>query len=358
LTPLRQWSGADLTVAVGCASAIPSARASATPDFRALASADASNSRHARGRERARQVPVKHRRILFAAAIASLASCTSSSSPYYYDPAYAYAPAAYDNAYYDAAMYGGYYYYPTYYYSNSINQQAAIASVVPPTVRLILLRWGVTIDPGCVTATPSVDADHDGIPANSTITFQCNSTPAAGGTAQVTGAVQIMDLNDTAADAGFALTFNGFLLHVVSASGAVTERTFDGMASVQKTASGIQSTQNFALDETDTFPDGVPRKSRLQMNGQGVLIPEGTAPVTKGTLTLSGTGTFTGPDGTVITLTRQTDPTLHWNNDCSNVANDQGFDSGAVLYKSSQGRQVRIVHDACDTATVTNTVVQ
>ncbi len=336
-----------------------------------------------------------YRGILVVSAFAAVAGCTSSS-PYVYDPYYGYYPVAYDDAYYDYAAVAGYYYYPGYYVyeqpvdggeagaavdaaasgdaggsagaeagadaSVSADAGTAAATQVPPFVRLILARWNVSIDPACASATPSADNDGDGIPANSTVTFQCNATTSGGGTATVAGSVTIMDLDDSAADAGYSVTFNGFTVHVVASGGAVTERVFNGTETVAKADGGVGLMRDLVINNTDTFQDNVQRRSTLQIMGNGTFMPDpvdGSARVTSGTLTLSGQGTFTSADfdGATVAITRQTDPTLHWDNDCSRQANNQGFDSGAVVYRTSLGRQTRIVHTSCTGVTATNSVV-
>ena len=299
-------------------------------------------------------------RVMVALALGAIGAC-GSSSPYYYDPYYGYYPVVYDDYYYDAAMMGGYYYYPDYYYYSYQVQAASISvAVVPPGVRLLLERWAAPIDPACLTATTTGDSDHDGIDANSTITFQCNSTPA-GGTAQVSGSVTVHDLDDAAADAGYSLTFDGFKVRVVSATGSLLERVVNGTETIQKVDNGIRLVRNLVVNGTNTYPDGVQRPGTLEMNSQGLLTPEivpGSTQVTRGTLVLSGTGTFTGPDGVPINISRQTDPNLHWNNDCTKVAGNQGpYDAGAIVYRSSQGRQTRIVHNSCTSVIVTNSTV-
>jgi hypothetical protein len=293
-------------------------------------------------------------------ALAALgAACGGSSGSYTYDPYYGYYPVAYDDYYYDASMMSGYYYYPSVYYYG-YRTEAAVVTVVPPSVRLLLERWGAPIDPTCVTATSGADADGDGIAATSTIAFRCETT-VRGGTARVSGSVTVEDLNDAAADAGFSITFNGFDVRVVSATGVLAERVVNGKETIDKQGDGVRVVRTVVVNATDTFPDGVSRTSTLDMNSLGLLVPEpasGTALISRGAVTLSGSGTFTGPDGVVVTLTRQTDPTLHWNNDCTKVAGNAGpFDGGAIIYRSSSGRQTRIVYESCTSATATNTSV-
>lgn len=299
-----------------------------------------------------------HRPILVACAVAALTCCTTS--PYYYDTYYGYYPVVYDDYYYDYAAYGGYYYSPAYYVYGHETKAASSVSVVPPAVRLMLARWNASVDPGCITATTTGDDDQDGIDASSTVTFQCSSRPSGGGTTQVTGTVAVRDLDDNAADAGYVLTFNGLSVRIVSPTGAVTERVTSGTETVQKVDGDIRSTRDVVVDATETYPDGVQRKSKLEMKSEGTLTPEiapGSALVTRGTVRLSGQGIFTGSDGAAIMLTRQSDPTLHWNGDCAKVPKGQGFDAGAMVYRTSQGRQTRIVHESCDKVTVTNSDV-
>lgn len=297
--------------------------------------------------------------ILLASTIGLAGACGSANDAYYYDPYYGYYPVAYDDYYYDATMVSGYYYDPGYYYYG-YDTKAANVTVVPPAVRLLLQRWNATVDPACLTVTTATgDNDRDGIDIDSTIAFQCSSTPAGGGNAQVTGSVTVKDLNDADPLAGYSITFNGFTVRVVNSAGAVTQRVVNGTETIQKVDASLRLIRDLIVDSTDTYPDNVQRQSKLDMNAQGVLTPEivaGAPRVSAGTLTLSGQGTFTGPDGVVITLTRQTDPTLHWNNECTRVAGNQGpYDAGAIIYRSSQGRQTRIVYESCTGSTVTRT---
>jgi hypothetical protein len=302
-----------------------------------------------------------HHRISIAAAVAAaLASCTTSSTPYYYDPYYGYYGVAYDDYYYDAAMVGGYYYYPyPTYYSYALRPRAVPStSVVPPAVRLLLRRWNATVDPGCIVATSTADNDKDGIDVESKLTFRCDSSPA-GGRGSVSGTVTVRDLDDGVTDAGYSLQFEAFAIRNVSATGAVTARVVDGTESIRKTNRQLTVERDIVEQATDTYPDGVERRAKLETKTLGTFAPElvEDAPVTKGTVTLSGEGRFTGPDGVVLTLTRQTDPTLHWNADCLREPGNSGYDAGAIVYRSSQGRQTRIVHEGCSSATVTNSTI-
>lgn len=297
--------------------------------------------------------------ILIASTVATLAAC-ASASPYYYDPYYGYYPVAYDDYYYDAAAVSGAYYYPTYYYYEYRTKAAASASVVPPSVRLLLERWNAAIDPGCITATTTSDNDQDGIDSSSTITFACDASNSAR-TSKVTGTVTIKDLDDSAADVGYSLEYSGFTVRVVTALGALTERVLNGSEAVQKSPSELLITRNVVVNATDTSADAVQRQSSLATRTTAKFTPEiveGSSLITRGSLLLAGQGTFTGPDGVAVTLGRQTDPTLHWNNDCTKVADNKGpFDGGAIVYRSSRGRQTRIVHGSCTAAAVTNTIV-
>ena len=74
---------------------------------------------------------------------------------------------------------------------------------------------------------------------------------------------------------------------------------------VQKAAGELLITRNIVVNATDTFPDGVQRQSSLAMRTRGKFMPEiveGSTLITRGTLMLTGQGTFTGPDGVVVTL--------------------------------------------------------
>jgi hypothetical protein len=299
--------------------------------------------------------------ILVASTIAVAGACGSSGA-YYYDPYYGYYPVAYDDYYYDATMVSGYYYDPSYYYY-AFKTEAATVTVVPPAVRLLLQRWNVAIDPACLSATTSAgDTDKDGIDVNSTISFQCSSTPAGGGTAQATGSVTVKDLNDADPLAGYSITFNGFTVRVVTAGGAVTQRVVNGTEAIQKVDAGLRLNRDIIVDAIDTYPDNIQRQSKLDTHAQGVFTPEivaGNPRVTTGTLQLSGQATFTGADGVVVTLTRQTDPTLHWNNDCTKITGNQGpYDRGAIVNRSSQGRELRIAYSSCTSSTVTRNPLQ
>lgn len=295
--------------------------------------------------------------ILLASTLGALASC-SSSSPYVYDPYYGYYPVVYDDAYYDAAMVSGYYYDPGYYYYEQ-RLQAAVVNNVPPTVRLLLARWNAAYDPSCVSATTRADNDKDGFDAMSTVTFKCSSN-VDGRTSQVSGAVTVHDLDDTVADAGYSVTFDQLSIHIVSSTGAVTDRVWNGTETIQRFPGKLQLTRNVTVNATETFPDNVQRASKLEAMEEGSFTPDvvpNATRITGGTVTLSGRSTFTGPDGAILTITRQTDPTLHWNGDCVKEPNSQGYDAGAIIYRSSQGRQSRIEHDSCTHVNVTNSTV-
>jgi hypothetical protein len=295
--------------------------------------------------------------MLVAVALATAVSCAPPHSAYYYDPYYGWVPYVYDDAYYDAIMLGGYYdyYYPVVTFLSLAPETAAPAAKTPPFLHLLLGHWNAPIDAGCVTTTPSADEDKDGIPANATVTLDCSGSPG-NGSAKVTGSLTIMDLDDRARDAGYAVTFHGLSVHVTTAAGAVTERVLDGDAAISKSGGELHLTRQLLAQDTDTFPDGVQRKNTLEMKGEGTFTLAsgmGESRVARGSLSFSGEATFTGSEGTTYTITRRTDPALGWSRDCSKQTGGQGFDSGAVEYKTSHGGETRVVHQTCSAMTVT-----
>lgn len=297
-------------------------------------------------------------RMVIACAATVLASCTVV--PPYYGPYDGYYVVAYGDPYYDAVVITGYY-VPGTYYVYQLDERPAAGDAAPAVVRALLARWSATIDPECVSATRSRDGDRDGIDVSSTVTFDCSSS-AGDGSTEVTGAVTLTDADDMAADAGFTLSFERFSVRVTKAGGAVTERVVDGTLGIRKGLADLRLTRDLTVEVvevTETEADAAPRRTRMHLSGEGTFSPEaapGGARTTRGTLTVSGQGTLTGPDGIGIDVTRATDPTLRWNVDCMNDAQHHGFDSGAIVYRAGGGRgpRVRLEYESCAKVTATS----
>jgi len=315
--------------------------------------------------------------IIVGGAVITLVACDEDNGTvgYAYDPAYGYTYLGYDDAAYDAAAVDSAYYYGGYYgygYSlvdggpveGGIGDAGAAINPVPRVLRRILLRWGVVVDASCVTVTRSSgDNDNDGIDANASMTLNCTKA-ADGGTAAAMGTVSIQDADDNSPTAGYNITYDNITVKVTRPDGTMFGRTLSGTASIlrsQSNANGYDLSRNLTMTGTDTDPSRAIHQTSLTMQSQATFTPDSTqGAVTGGTLTLSGTGTYTvtgGNDASAgVTITRRSDPTVHWNRSC-NQPNSTGYDSGAVIYQSSRGNQVRFQYNSCTDVTTTRSAV-
>ena len=238
---------------------------------------------------------------------------------------------------------------------------ASSESTIPRPLGALLDSWAAVVDPSCLPSVDFVDADGDHVPAAYSAMFACvNQTSAGGRVTNVTGGVTITDGDDRSSSSGFSITFHNFVVSV-SIPGNARSRALDGTISMVAAAGGgFHTTRNLtiAFDQSATSNGRITGTNVMsEAAGYTLDVAEGD-PFAAGVANLSGQSTlsrsFQGAEQS-RTVTRSTQPSLHWNSACrAATPTAPGFDSGTLSYSDNSGGSVQVVFNGCLNPTVTN----
>jgi hypothetical protein len=233
---------------------------------------------------------------------------------------------------------------------------------IPRPLGALLDSWAAVVDPTCIPNVPFVDADQDRVPATYSATFNCVNQMSAGGrVTNVTGGVTITDGDDHSNVSGYSIAFDDFVVSV-SIPGSLRSRTLTGTIAMVPVAGAYHTTRDLTVvfNQSDN-PNG------LSIMGTNIMseaadftpTPRQADPFASGDVILSGqsnlTRNFQGTT-TTRTVTRTTNPILHWNGACRAAdPTVPGFDSGMVSYSDNVGGSVEVTFNGgCVNPTVTN----
>ena len=297
-------------------------------------------------------------------------ACTSDPyAPYYYYDAYVYPVV--DYGYVDSALWYDGYYNPYIGYAaltasppsvdpaGSAFDGGAQSSLPRPLIGLLAM-WRAVLRPDCVPDVEVVDYDGDGVPASYNATFACVDIKVGDRTSSVTGTIAIADADDATKLSAYTVTFTDFSV-TTSVAGNVRARTLNGTATWTPTDAGaFQSVTSItvAFDLTDAGRS--PIQGTYSAMGLATYTPDASPEgdvFASGTASLSGTGTLTRMfDGVSQSrsITRQTNPPLHWNRGCrTQNADSPGFDFGTLVYQDDKGDKIELQFNGCGSANVT-----
>jgi hypothetical protein len=230
---------------------------------------------------------------------------------------------------------------------------------LPRPLSGILAAWRVLVQGNCIPSTPFVDNDGDKVPASYTATFNCPNQVVGDRTATITGTVTIADADDNSKLSGFTVTFTNFNVVTVF-NGKTRNRMVNGTATLTPAGGMLQSATNLTV--VYDFSDSSNKRAQgtYTTMGQGTYTPDtnvGSDTFAMGTVNLTGQATLQRlVNGATQsrTVTRQTNPQLHWNRSCKTQNNDSlGFDSGTLLYQDNQGSQLQLKFNGCSNPDIT-----
>ena len=206
---------------------------------------------------------------------------------------------------------------------------------LPRPLYKMLLRHGLSAQPGCVRSSPWVDADGDGLPADTNSVVACEGK-LDGGRMEAIGEVHIHDLDDAAPHAGYRVAFRDLTIREVFTAASL-ERTvrIDGFATVKardafesgavdrnlelvlETRIGEHRSQRALTMYTDTEYKPAPELARAD-------------PFARGTLRLRGRWTLDANDR-VSRMTVWAAPALYYTRACAEAAaRGPGFVRGEI----------------------------
>lgn len=217
-----------------------------------------------------------------------------------------------------------------------------------------------------ISTTPSqlVDADDDGVPASTTITFDCSYTGPGNISYSLKGSVTLQDTNDNQPYSGYTLSFDRFTSRISIGNNTI-ERSLQGSYSIDKQdATLFKISKNYTHSVTKTVANNTYTGS-LAFNVSKTYAPDSDGnnnPWDAGSITVDknnpGSATWTRNSMT-RSLIWYTDPTLHWNRSaCQNpLGRLMNFDDGAeeFVYTNPVGEKstLRIEFSGCGQFTVT-----
>jgi hypothetical protein len=242
---------------------------------------------------------------------------------------------------------------------------AVDAGAVVPTRTLprplsgIFAAWRVLVTTSCIPSTPFVDNDQDGVPASYTATFNCPNQVVGDRTSTVTGTVSIADADDNSKNSGFTITFTNFNVTTI-VGGRTRSRTVNGTAILTPVGGTFQGATNLTTVFDLTDSNGDRAQGTYAAVEQGTYTPDASAGVdlfASGTVNLLGTGMLSRVVNGVTqtrTVTRQTNPQLHWNRGCkAQNADSLGYDAGTLLYQDNQGSELQMQFNGCGNPKIT-----
>jgi hypothetical protein len=237
---------------------------------------------------------------------------------------------------------------------------AVPTKTLPRPLTGIFGAWRVLVTANCMPATPFVDNDGDGVPASYTATFNCPNQVVGTQTSTVTGTVSIADTDDNSKASGFTITYTNFTVTTVI-GGRTRTRTTNGTSILTPVGGTFQATHNLTVQYNLVDSNGKQAQGTWQTMGQGTYTPDasaGTDTFASGSVNLTGTGQLTRVISGVTqtrTVTRQTNPVLHWNRICKTQNPDSlGYDGGTLLYQDNQGSQLQLVFNGCSNPKITS----
>jgi hypothetical protein len=222
----------------------------------------------------------------------------------------------------------------------------------------LLGAWHAVLRADCVPMVASDDNDHDGVPASYTAVFNCPNQTVGDRTSSVTGSIAISDDDDNAKNSGFKVTFTDFTVTTM-VNGRFRMRTLNGTAMLMPLDGGaFESITNLTLAFDFSDQDSAHLRGTYTTMGKGTYTPDSSNDIfASGTVMFSGTATLTRMTDDASqsrTVTRQTQPQLHWNRDCRKQNPDAaGFDAGTLVYRDEQGSTVQLQFNGCGSPTVT-----
>ncbi len=233
-------------------------------------------------------------------------------------------------------------------------------SPIPRPLGALLDSWAAVVDPSCLPSVAFVDADRDHVPAAYSAMFACINQASAGGRiTNVTGGVTITDSDDRSSTSGYTITFNHFVVSV-SLPGNNRARTLDGTISLVAEGRGFHTARDLtvAFDQSANTNEHI-TGTNVTHEAADYAPDVGQAdPFAAGVVNLSGQSTlsrsFQGVDLS-RTVTRSTQPPLHWNDSCrAATPTAPGFDAGTVMYVDNAAGSVQVIFNGCLNPTVTN----
>jgi hypothetical protein len=224
----------------------------------------------------------------------------------------------------------------------------ALAGEIDGILQHVFLPGGA---PGCVTLDPLpfTDVDHDEVPDDLRFTFDldgCKFTMSAGNWGSSSGSVRVIDPGATFGLDAEVQAMTSWT-HLADHSPVWTisrERT----GTVHLAGNPTQVT--FTVAQTMVFRVTGEPDAELTMAWSGTLIPDGPTPfsfvtVNPGTLTLTGTSTFTR-NNTVIVLSITTPTPLRWEPSCDAPWPQSGAVRADVVSGAAPG-YLEITYDGC-----------
>jgi hypothetical protein len=205
--------------------------------------------------------------------------------------------------------------------------------------------------PGCVTIDPLpfVDSDQDHVPDDVSFTFDldgCKFMMEEGNWGSTSGSVRVTDPG-----AAFGLDA---LVQGMTAWHHMEDHSPPWTVSHERTGTvhigGSPSEVTFTIDQTMALGVTGEPDATLTMEWSGTFVPDGPAPfdfgtINPGTLTLTGTSTFTrGNTSIVLSLTTPT--ALRWQSSCEAPWPQSGAVRAAVVSGANAG-YLEITYSAC-----------
>jgi hypothetical protein len=229
---------------------------------------------------------------------------------------------------------------------------------LPKPVYKLLDAWGALIDETCTTETEWVDKDEDGVPADTTVVFDCvEKLGTTGNVVTITGKITVRDNDDAVPGGGFDVAFQRFAVKTARLDGSADGRTLDGSSRLLVLGTppnpwkGIHLVKDFRMELERTLVTGLRIEAVQTSYLTGLYAPDrmitSRDPLARGALTFEGKGEVE-QYGRTWTRSFATDPSLHWSRACAEAKpSAPGFDGGAVLFRDDSGRVLRIQFRGC-----------
>lgn len=192
----------------------------------------------------------------------------------------------------------------------------------------------------CYSETGSdVDADKDGIPASSVISFDCSSSEN-GFSYSYKGKITFADNNDADPKSGYSVKIENYEISFNN-KGDIFKLSMNLDFSMIVTATSYTAKYTFDFETSGTDASG-----KIGFDYTYTYTPDNAAdPFAAGTLSFTGNMTFTEGSDTVSLTSSSTG--VHFSESCKT-----GFDSGTVNYADNAGNTLKVTFNACDKVTV------
>jgi hypothetical protein len=215
------------------------------------------------------------------------------------------------------------------------------------------------VSPTCiptVSPLPPDDADNDYVPDSVHLEWTDCVLTFRRGTGTVSGTIDVIDPTPDVTDRALKQVFTDFARTFTDGMGRVRSITLNGSRSLVRDASHI------AFNETDfqtdlMFRDGSTAShlrnwdATFTADVDGAIVRDFGLP--SGTLTITGSSTWTRRDGTAYDLQVSTDPPLHYDASCTDRPK---FDTGTLVVvatKAGASSTVTVEFMGCGQYTVT-----